>query len=142
MARLSTYRAVGSFDSALRRCEDSDFNIRLALRGGHFVGIARALVVQSMTKGSDKTLAEEYRNIVALINKHRGLIDRAGEFEFCRDWVYAKQAWLEGRFAEFVRKMAALVFFHPLLTMNRLLLAVPNSGLNTAFKHFHLANRP
>jgi glycosyltransferase involved in cell wall biosynthesis len=142
MARLSTYRAVGGFDPALRRCEDSDFNIRLAMRGGHFVGVAQPLVLQSMTKGSEKTLSEEYRHLVALINKHRGLIDRAGQFEFCRDWVHAKQAWLEGRLGRFVRTMASLAFFHPLLTVNRLFLAVPNLGLNTAFRHFHLRDKP
>ena len=49
MARLSTYRLVGGFDPQLRRGEDTDFNIRLALAGGHFVGIGQPLVVQSMT---------------------------------------------------------------------------------------------
>jgi glycosyltransferase involved in cell wall biosynthesis len=61
MARLSTYRALGGFDPELRRSEDTDFNIRLAAAGGHFVGIGRPLVIQTMTRTSEKSLAEEYR---------------------------------------------------------------------------------
>ena len=54
MARIGTYRAVGGFDPQLRRGEDTDFAIRLALAGGHFVGIAEPLVTQWMTRTSGK----------------------------------------------------------------------------------------
>lgn len=138
MARLSTYNIVGGFDSKLRRCEDSDLNIRLAMLGGHFIGISRPLVLQNVTKTSQKTLAEEYRNIVALINKHRAFLDRIGQFEFCLRWINAKQAWLEGQFGRFARMMALLALSHPVSVASRLALAVPNLGLNRAFSRFHL----
>jgi hypothetical protein len=138
MARLSTYALVGGFDPALRRCSDTDLNIRLAIAGAHFVGIARPLVVQTMTKTPEKSLAEEYRNVLVLINKHRGFMDRTGQYEFCLRWVHAKQAWLDGRLGHFARIMASLAFFHPVLTASRLALAVPNLGLNRAFSRFHL----
>ena len=95
MARLSTYAIAGGFDPMLARCADTDLNIRLAMAGAHFVGIARPLVVQTMTKTSEKSLAEEHRNMVALLNKHRDFVDRAGEYEFSICWIDAKQAWLE-----------------------------------------------
>jgi glycosyltransferase involved in cell wall biosynthesis len=138
MARSSTYSLVGGFDPALRRCEDTDLNVRLALAGGHFVGIARPLVVQNMTKTSEKILGEEYRNILLLLTKHRELMNQVGQYEFCLCWVRAKQAWLEGRLGAFARIMASLAFCHPVWTANRLALAIPHFGLNRALSRFYL----
>lgn len=137
MARLSTYRAVGGFDSSLRRSEDTDFNIRLAAAGGYFVGIARPLVIQTMTRTSEKSLAEEYRNMVLLIEKHRGFLEQEGQFVFCRSWMDMKQAWLERRYGVFVRRMVLLAMRNPGLTVRRLVTALPNMGLNRAFSRFH-----
>jgi glycosyltransferase involved in cell wall biosynthesis len=138
MARLSTYDLVGGFDPSLRRCEDTDLNIRLAMAGAHFTGISQRLVVQNMTKASEKTLAEEYRYTLVLMNKHREVMERAGQYEFCLRYVYAKQAWLEGRLGSFARTVALLALSHPGLIANRLALAIPNLRLNRAFSRFHL----
>ena len=137
MARLSTYRLVGGFDPMLRRGEDTDFTIRLAQAGGHFVGIAQPLVTQWMTKTSEKSLAEEYRNQMLLLEKHRSIMERAGLYGFCRQWLHAKQAWLEGRHGVLVNALLSLALRHPLLTGRRLLMAVPNMRLNLAFSRFH-----
>ncbi|MEW6676329.1 MAG: glycosyltransferase [Pseudomonadota bacterium] len=138
MARLSTYRLLGGFDPLLRRGEDTDFTIRLAEAGGHFVGIEQALVTQMMTKTSDKSLAEEHRNMMSLMAKHRLLMEREGQYEFCSQWLEAKQAWLEGRRWGFVWKMLRLFIWYPLLTLRRLFLALPNVGINRAYSRFHL----
>jgi glycosyltransferase involved in cell wall biosynthesis len=137
MARPATYRLVGGFDPSLRRGEDTDFAIRLAEAGGHFVGIAQPLVTQWMTRTTEKSLAEEYRNQLLLMEKHRPIMDRAGQYEFCRRWVDAKQVWLEGRRGMFVRTLLLLALRHPLLTGRRLLMALPNIRLNLAFSRFH-----
>jgi glycosyltransferase involved in cell wall biosynthesis len=137
MARLAVYRALGGFDPRFRRSVDTEFNIRLAKAGGHFVGIAQPLVVQTMTKTSDKTLAEEYRNMLLLMDKHRDVMDSMGEYGFCRRWIDAKQVWLEGRRTEFALALLSLFLAHPILTARRLALAVPNVGLNRALRRFH-----
>lgn len=137
MARLSTYRYVGGFDPSLRRGEDTDFNIRLAETGGHFVGVAQPLVIQAMTKTSEKSLVEEYRNMMLLMDKHRAIMERQGQYRFCRLWLDAKQVWLEGRRAFFAWKLLALFLRYPHLTMRRLFMALPNVGLNRAFSRFH-----
>ena len=62
MARLSIFHQFEGFDPAFRRGSDTDFVIRLAKGGGHFVGIAAPLVVQTMTKTSDKGLADAMAN--------------------------------------------------------------------------------
>jgi glycosyltransferase involved in cell wall biosynthesis len=137
MARLSTYRDLGGFDPTLRRGEDTDFSIRLAEAGGHFIGLAQPLVIQRMRKTSEKSLAEEYRNLVLLMEKHRPIMDRLGQYGFCRRWMQVKQAWLEGRRPTFLLILFSLLVTHPFLTCRRLALALPNFRLNKAFRRFH-----
>ncbi|TFH51035.1 MAG: glycosyltransferase [Lysobacterales bacterium] len=136
-ARLSIYHALGGFDPALRRSEDTDFNIRLAKAGGHFVGIGQPLVIQRMTRTPEKSLAEEYGNMLRLIEKRRAVMELAGQFAFCRRWIEAKQAFLEGRHAVFGLSMAALALTHPVLTARRFTLALHNTGLNRRFSRFY-----
>lgn len=142
MARLSTYRLLGGFDPGLRRGEDTDFTIRLAEIGGHFVGIAHPLVIQTMTKTSEKSLAEEYRNMMLLLEKHRAIMEREGQYHFCRRWLDVKQAWLEGRHSVFASRLLTLALGHPVLTIRRLVRALPNVSLNRAFSRFHSNENP
>ncbi len=137
MARLSTYRIVQGFDDRLRRGEDTDFTIRLALAGGHFVGMAEPLVTQWMTRTEDKSLAEEHRNQMLLIDKHRPLLERVRQYGFCRRWAEAKLAWLETRRGAFAIILLGLALRHPVLTWRRLRMAAPNIRLNQAFARFH-----
>jgi glycosyltransferase involved in cell wall biosynthesis len=137
MARLSTYRLVGGFDPQLRRGEDTDFIIRLAMAGGHFVGVGQTLVIQTMTLTSEKSLAEEYRNMRILMEKHRAFLKQAGQYEFCLRWLDAKQAWLTNQHVAFTKELSYLVLRHPFRTARRLFLALPNIGLNRAFSRFH-----
>lgn len=139
MARLMTYHTVRGFDPMLRRSEDTDFTIRLAEIGGHFVGIAQPLVTQWMTCTSEKSLREEHRNQLLLIEKHRSVFDRYGQYEFCRSWLDIKQTWLEKKRLAFIRILLSLAMKHPLLTTQRLIMALPNLRLNHAFSHFHRA---
>ena len=137
MARLSMYRDMNGFDPTLRRGEDTDFSIRLAQAGGHFVGLAEPLVIQEMTKSAEKSLAEEYRNLRLLIEKHRSILERAGQYDFCRHWIDVKQTWLEARHGKFLSALFSLLFAYPLLTIRRLALAITNIRLNQAFSRFH-----
>lgn len=137
MARLSTYQNLGGFDADFRRSEDTDFNIRLAMAGGHFVGLDKAMVLQTMTKTTEKSLADEHAFQLKLMEKHRQFMDREGQYDFCRDWFILKQAWLQGRRFIFAAQLASLILRHPLLSMRRLRLAIPNVATNRAFSRFH-----
>ncbi len=141
MARLETYSLVGGFDASLRRGEDTDFNIRLAILGGHFVGIEDPLVIQTMTKTSEKSLAEEYSNTKLLLEKHRSTIGSEGRYKFCCAWINLKQAWLERRFIVFIIQLLVLVMKHPIISMRRLHEALPNIRLNRSFSRFHMNDR-
>ena len=137
MARLSTYKLIGGFDPSFRRGEDTDFNIRLAQAGGHFVGIAEPLVIQNMTKTSEKSLRDEYYYMQRLLHKHREFIEQYGQFDFSLIWLDLKQAWLKNQRLTFVKLLFRLSLAHPVLTMRRLIFSLPNIGLNRAFSRFH-----
>ena len=137
MARLSTYNLIGGFDPSFRRGEDTDFNIRLAQAGGHFVGIAEPLVIQTMTKTSEKSLRDEYNYMLRILYKHREFIVQEGQFDFSLVWLDLKQAWLENHRLTLVKLLFRLSFAHPVLTMRRLMFSLPNIGLNRAFSRFH-----
>jgi glycosyltransferase involved in cell wall biosynthesis len=137
MARLSVYHELGGFDPRLRRGSDTELNIRIAKAGGHFVGIAQPLVVQKMTQTPDKTLEEQYRNMLLLIEKHRDVADNVAQYNFCRRWITAKQLWLERRQTELVLALLSLSLQHPILIGRRLAMALPNIGANLALRRFY-----
>ncbi len=137
MARITVYRSLGGFDSTFRRSEDTDFNVRLALEGGHFVGISEPLVIQTMTLSSDKNLDEERSCALQLLEKHRGFISRIGSYSFCVAWIEAKYDYLSGKRLSFLLKFLLLAIFRPLETGKRLRAILPNIGFNIKLKSFH-----
>ncbi len=137
MARLSTYRLVGNFDPKLRRGEDTDLCIRLAEIGGHFVGVSSPLVIQTMTKTSEKNLNEELKVYQNLISKHRNIIERYSSYEFVVEFYNLRNAWFNEKWKMFFKKLIFLILNHPFLTSQRLILALQNISIHKAFKDFH-----
>ncbi len=137
MARLSTYRLLGGFDPSFRRSEDTDFNIRLALAGGHFVGISSPLVIQTMTKTAEKSIRDEFRYARLLLDKHKVVIEKEGVYVFCCEWLEVKLAWLEANYLNFIVRLSKLIIANPFLVLQRLYLALPNMSLNLSFRRFH-----
>ena len=138
MARLSSYRDAGGFDPAFRRSEDSELNVRWAKMGGHFIGIKKPLVIQRMTKTSDKSLTDERRYMLLLLKKHKDIPDKYGMYDFCQRWIDIKYAWLGADRSAFVTNLIRIIVSYPWLTLRRLALSLPNIGLNRAFSIFHL----
>jgi len=137
MARTSTYRALGGFNPLFRRGEDTDFAVRLARAGGHFVGIADPLVTQTMTKTSDKTLADDEHWSLAVVDQHRDFFDSAAQYRFCREWVELRYDWIAGRKTSFAARLLRLGVRHPLRASRRLSLAVRNVEGNRALGRLH-----
>jgi len=137
MARTAVYRQLGGFDAAFRRSEDTDFCVRLALAGGHFVGLDAPLVTQTLTRTSDKSLAGELAYRLLLIEKHRGVFDDERHYRYCRDWAMIKHHWLAGHWLRFAARMGRAAVMNPRRTWQRLLLALPNLEGNRAFSRFH-----
>ena len=124
MARLSTYRDLGGFDEQFRRSEDTEFNIRLARSGGHFVGIAEPLVRQTMTSTTEKSVEVEHRYQVMMLDKHADFVASYGLVDFCRGWLDGRLAWQNGRRGEAIMRLLALTLRNPAATMRRGVLAL------------------
>lgn len=87
MARLSTFKSVGLFDTAMRRQEDIDFAIRLAFMGGRFVGIAESVLDQYSTGGTEKSAKNEFESYLYLINKNKQYLQSKNSYEYMRMWA-------------------------------------------------------
>lgn len=136
-ARRSTYARVGGFDPALRRSEDTDLSIRLALAGAHFVGVAEPLVRQTLTLAGDKTLAAERDAMLAVLDKHSGVFADARAHAFARRWTALKFDALSGRRADFALGLLALGVSRPVETLRRLFYALPMSGSRAGVRRLH-----
>lgn len=137
MARKTTYEALSGFDETLKRSEDTDFNVRAALSGAHFPGLAEPLVTQTMTRSADKNIKDEKNFALKLLEKHRDFIDQKSSYDFCRRWLLAKYDFLQGRKIKFAFQLLGFMLNHPKQTINRLLWAWPNIKFNLQFKKFH-----
>jgi glycosyltransferase involved in cell wall biosynthesis len=137
MARTDVYRMLGGFDPAFRRSEDTEFCVRLARSDAHFPGIATPLVVQSMTKTTDKDLAQEKRYTLAMLEKHRDLFEDRALYDFCRDWIELKHLWLCEERMAFAFLLAQLGLRRPSLMVRRLYNALPSMSGNLAYRRFH-----
>jgi len=139
MARLDTYRKLKGFDPEFRRSEDTEFNIRLAIAGGHFVGIAEPLVKQTMSATTDKPISAELNYGLAILEKHRGLFSSDAEYRFCRSWLKVKNSWLRRARLEFVIRFIRVCLRHPWLTLHRARMSLPNLAGNHAVSRLHKA---
>lgn len=138
MARTATYRALGGFDENLRRCEDTDFCIRAGQEGATFVGITDPLVDQKMTATADKSLRVELENWRYVYNKHRSIIEAHTSFNLMMDWLALRHEWLAGNHSDFLLGLLKLTFQHPIGSIQRIVLALPNVRTNWSFSLFHL----
>ena len=136
-ARRSTYARVGGFDPALRRSEDTDLSIRLALAGAHFVGVAEPLVRQTLSLAGDKTLAAETEAMLAVLDKHRAVFESDRAHAFARRWTALKFDWLAGRRARFASGLLALALRRPVETAKRLIYALPMSASRAGVRDLH-----
>ena len=127
MARISTYQLVGGFDPQLRRSEDTDLIIRLAIKGAHFPGISEPLVKQTMTATSEKTSLEEFNNMSKILIKQKTFIDKYGNFNFVLMWHRLKLTWNRDSKILFLYELCKLVSKHPIDTVKRLFMGFPRA---------------
>jgi len=142
MARVSTYRALGGFDAAFRRYEDTDFCVRLAAAGGHFVGVAEPLVTQYMTVSDDKQLETELNYARAMVDKHRALFVSPEDYAFSRAWLELKYMSLANRTGSFAAGLSRLILQRPLSVMIRAANALPMTRSRAARRKLHAHAAP
>ncbi len=137
MARLDAYRDVGGFDEALRRSEDTDMIIRLALVGAHFVGVAEPLVHQTLSVNSHKQLQTEFDFAMTVLRKHVAAFPVAKDFRFSCEWLALKSIWLQGKRTRFLLGLASLCVRHPARAAHRMREAGKLSQSRAARRRLH-----
>lgn len=137
MARLDAYRDVGGFDEALRRSEDTDMTIRLALAGAHFLGVADPLVHQTLSVNSHKQLQTEFDFAMMVLRKHAAAFPTSKDFQFSCEWLTLKSNWLQGKWARFLLRLASLCVTHPARTVHRMREARNLSQSRAAKRRLH-----
>lgn len=118
MARKSVFEAVGGFDPALRRVEDVDFAIRLALTGGHFIGTTEQLFIQHSTQGGDKAPDKNLAAEQALADKYQDYLQSVGFYDYARHWPLVRYYHFCGRYGKMVEVLLHLFASYPLKTVS------------------------
>ena len=136
MARTTTYRQLGGFNPALRRCEDFDLAIRLACAGGHFPGLPETLVRQQMTPSSEKSLIDLEEFTLLTFKAHRDLFDSEDQYKFCLEWIRFKFSVLAGNKRKALLHCLRASAANPGEVIIRLKRALPNWRRNQVFARF------
>jgi glycosyltransferase involved in cell wall biosynthesis len=126
MARHTTFEAVGGFDASLRRVEDVDFAIRLAMAGGHFVGCPEELYLQYSTEGSDKTPLMNLQAELQLVEKHADYLRRKGRYDYARDWFKIRYYHFSRHRLCFAVALLVFLLKHPITGLRHLSRSAPN----------------
>ncbi len=86
MARTATFQAVGGFDNNLRRVEDVDFAIRLAMIGGHFTGCRDFLYIQNSTLALDKSPLKNFEAELHMVEKNALYLKSKNRYVYAKSW--------------------------------------------------------
>jgi len=120
LARRETFAAAGGFDPALRRVEDVDFAIRLALLGGHFIGTRQPLFIQHATDAPDKAPEANCEAEIAVAEKHRAFLERIGRYHYARRWPRLRYWHFKRRYGRFALTFLAIALRNPIAATRHL----------------------
>jgi glycosyltransferase involved in cell wall biosynthesis len=138
LVRRSTLHAVGGFDVRLRRVQDGDLAIRLALQGGHFVGTREDLLIQHATGGNDKTPERMLEARLVLAEKYKDFLKDVGYYEYARRWPKIRHWHFKRQYIRFMAEAFGLFRRYP-LAMTRHLLA---TGPKRVFHEMRMRRNP
>ena len=137
MARRGVFAEVGGFDRRLRRVEDVDLAIRLALKGAHFIGTRERLFTQYATDARDKSPERNLDSERYLAEKHRRYLESIGRYEYAKRWPQLRYWHFKRDYRRFFMELAGLVVRHPLAVPSHLLSTGPRRLI-----HERRMNRP
>lgn len=138
MGRTEIFRSLGGFDETMRRGEDTDFSIRFAMAGGHFVGVEEPLVHQMMTTGDEKTLDKEYGVETMFTKKYQEYLENLGWYDFAIKWLDIRYANLHQEALRFMFLLISMFLHHPIKTIKKLRWSMPARDTRKSFKKWHL----
>jgi len=118
MARTVVFRDMSGFDTAMRRQEDVDFAIRLAFKGGHFVGISEPVLTQYATGGTEKSARIEFESFLRLIDKNADYLCARDSYGYMRLWSELRYLHFAGQDARALLVLARLMISYPVRTIS------------------------
>lgn len=130
MARVSTFAAAGPYDERMFRSEDADFAIRLALRGGHFIGCPEKLVVQYSTGGVEKKPERNYQSYLILIEKYRDYLLSINRYDYALNWNELRFHHFSGRRLKSISTLIRTFFRNPWMTWSHFWTTAPRRVLH------------
>ena len=126
MARKTTFTAVGGFDENLRRVEDNDFAIRLAMRGGHFIGTKKSLFVQYATNADDKSPEINLEAEQQLAVKNKAYLKSINRYYYALHWPKLRYWHFKRRYDCFIVQLILLIIRNPISVSKHLLTTGPH----------------
>lgn len=130
MGRHSTFEAAGGFDEALRRVEDADFAIRLALLGGHFIGTERQVLIQFATNAPDKSPERNLAAEQCLAVKYADYLRTLGRYEYAWRWPRLRYWHAKRRYGMVLRELVLLTVRNPIAVWGHVLRTGPKRVLH------------
>ena len=125
MARIDVFDVVGRFDPSFRRGEDVDFAIRLARRGGHFIGCPEKLYDQHATFTDDKTARTYFEGDMKMIEKHRDYLECRNRYRYAKNWFTFRYHHFAGENGKMLVALVRAWFRHPVLVTRHFLASAP-----------------
>jgi len=130
MARKQTFAAVNGFDETLRRVEDNDFAVRLAFRGGHFIGTAEKALIQHSTAAVDKSPEKNLEAEQKLVEKNAHYLQSIGRYYYARHWPKLRYCHFKRRYDLFALELLGLVSRDPVAVLGHLFQTGPSRLLH------------
>ncbi len=137
MGRKSLYQDLNGFDESFRRIEDTEFNVRLALAGTYFVGIAEPLVIQNMTMAAHKNLFEVIDYHALLTRKHSGYLKECGWLGFNTKWQAVQMSYMSKKKMFFLYSIFIIFVLFPGKTITRIRWSLPALRTRRNFNKWH-----
>lgn len=125
MARRSTFLELGGFDASLRRVEDVDFAVRLALAGGHFIGIPERVLLQHATEGAEKSPLRNLEAEQVLVDKYRDYLVSKRRYYYARHWPLLRFWHFTGNYPRLALELLGLLLRNPVAVLGHILATGP-----------------
>ncbi len=130
MGEKKVFQAMGGFDPALRRLEDVDFAIRLALKGGHFIGCPEQLFIQYSTDAPDKSAERNLQAEQNVATKYKQYLQSKGRFDYAWRWPLLRYFHFKRQYIKLFQQLASLFLRHPLAVLTHVLHTFPRRFLH------------
>lgn len=132
MARRSFLLEIGGFDSKLRRVEDIDLAIRMALAGAHFLGSDIHQFDQYATEAPDKSPLRNLEAEQYLVRKHKPFLEGLGLYGYALRWPRLRYWHFTRNYFRFFLDLCVLLSTHPVRASRQLLATGPKRLIHEA----------